>query len=330
MRKKGFVLSCVLCACLIFGAGCGKKEVSETSEKISYGTEIYDQAKIDRILKDAKQSKKFSADEAKQYQNYCIKNVKAVMSESDDNTGRILESIKIEYGELLEVEPGNYGASAAFSQFAIDCTYLGLYLEDDSVGKKAGEIGLRYVSQVLQAKDEYQKTLKEFKTFFSKNIEKLYDECYYAGNYVIGKSRMKEGEYVLFTDHTEEGSDYTLYSSANRDSILFQGKFSYDVILSVEYGELLEIGDGCRAMPIEKVSEIDEEKGTMFKVGTNLPAGTYRLKVTGDGQGRYLLYSSSRPHETMKEEKTFAGTGKVTVQDGDYLILEYCHIVSKK
>ena len=162
---------------------------------------------------------------------------------------------------------------------------------------------------------------------FSEQIEELFGDCFYPGEYVVGKGRMKEGEYVLFTDNTEEGANYTVYSSEYRDKIVFRGTFFYDVILTLDYGEFFELESGCKAVSVDAAGLIDVERGTMFKVGTNLKAGTYRLKVTGNGEGRYLIYPSSRPHEQVKEEKTFKKTGKVTVKKGDYLILEYCHII---
>lgn len=69
----------------------------------------------------------------------------------------------------------------------------------------------------------------------------------------------------------------------------------------------------------------------MFKVGTYLPAGEYKISVDEDsvvGYG-YIEVSTDSSHvlSSIKSNDNIDGDSYITVSDGEYLKLSGCHIV---
>lgn len=320
---KGIVLKAVtvLSFCVLCTAGCSNGKLSEDNAS-GTGSTTADHIATE-ISEENVASKILSAEETEQYKESCRQTVQSSMDNNDDNTNRALESIEAEFGDLKEVTSENYGASKSFSQFALDCTYLDMYMEEDSPGDEVGTRGLKFVSQILQGQEGYEKTLKNFQIFYSDNIEELYDHCYYTGRYVVGDSKITAGEYVLFTDNPD-GAAYTVYADADGGKAVLRGTLMYNIILSLKDGECLEMGRNCKAVPIEEVTYIDEEEGTMFKTGTHLDAGTYTL--SSDGSAAYIVYGDSR-QENIIAKNEFDTETTVTVKDGEYLFLDRCNLV---
>ena len=63
----------------------------------------------------------------------------------------------------------------------------------------------------------------------------------------------------------------------------------------------------------------------MFKIGTHLDAGEYKLEATGSS-GYYCVYNDGRQDDIATNDN-FSGVAYVTVQDGQYLLLTRCKIV---
>lgn len=141
-----------------------------------------------------------------------------------------------------------------------------------------------------------------------------YDE----GMYKIGTD-ISAGEYIVFAS---KGTGYFCVSSdSNQNDILFNENFDYNSILTVRDGEYLDL-TRCYAIPAEENPEIDVNASGMFKVGTHIPAGEYRLESFG-GTGYYCIYSDSRQNDIIANDN-FDGQNYVTVSDGQYLVLVRC------
>ena len=61
----------------------------------------------------------------------------------------------------------------------------------------------------------------------------------------------------------------------------------------------------------------------MFKVGTHIPAGEYKID-SGTDSGYYCIYSNSRQDSIIANDN-FTGQNYVTVSDGQYLVLNRCN-----
>lgn len=146
---------------------------------------------------------------------------------------------------------------------------------------------------------------------------------YVKGGYHVGDN-IPSGEYVLLSDG---GSGYFCVSSdANGDNITFNGNFGYDYIITVNDGEYLRLSR-CKAYPYNEWKQnnsLDTTKSGMFKIGSDLPAGTYTLNST-EGEGYWCVYSDSRESDIVSNEN-FSGQSYCQVSDGQYLLLNRCTI----
>ena len=128
------------------------------------------------------------------------------------------------------------------------------------------------------------------------------------------------GAYVIST--AREASDY--------DQIIDYNYFSYNAIIRIAEGQYLYLVD-CTASPVDEVPQLDYSRGEMYKVGLQLPAGTYRLKSNGSSYsyGRaYILSAPSDNYEDVVESFTVSDDAKtvVTVKSGQYLQLKNCFV----
>lgn len=143
-------------------------------------------------------------------------------------------------------------------------------------------------------------------------------KTYPAGQYKVGTD-IEAGEYVLFA---KGGMGYFCISSdSNGDDIIQNDNFDYNSIVTVTDGQYLELVR-CKAEPIDDADEIALTATGMFKVGTHIPAGEYKLIADG-GLGYYCIYDSST-HENIISNNNFDNTQYVTVSDGQYLVLVRC------
>lgn len=141
---------------------------------------------------------------------------------------------------------------------------------------------------------------------------------YDAGNYKVGVD-IPAGEYLVFA---KSGKGYFCVSSdSNQSDITFNDIFDYNSIITVKNGEYLELSK-CYAVPLEEDPEVKLNGSGMFKVGTHIPAGEYKVEATDD-RGYYCIYPDSR-HQNIASNDIFEGQKYVTVSDGQYLILSKC------
>ena len=138
---------------------------------------------------------------------------------------------------------------------------------------------------------------------------------YDAGMYKVGAD-IPAGEYIVFAPG---GRGYFCVSSdSNQNDILFNENFDYNSIITIRDGEYLDL-TRCYAVPAEENPDVDVSATGMFKVGTHVPAGEYKLESVG-GTGYYCIYSDSRQDDIIANDN-FDGQNYVTVSDGQYLVL---------
>lgn len=143
-------------------------------------------------------------------------------------------------------------------------------------------------------------------------------ERFDAGQYKVGVD-IPAGEYVVFA---KDSGYFCVSSDSNGNDILFNDNFDYNSIITIFDGEYLELSR-CYAIPFDMVEEMETGKtGCMFKVGTHIRAGEYKLDA-GFDSGYYCIYSNSR-HDYIIANDNFEGQRYVTVSDGQYLLLSRC------
>ena len=141
-----------------------------------------------------------------------------------------------------------------------------------------------------------------------------------SGQYKIGVD-MTSGEYVIFAE--ENLGYFAVTSDANGNDIIVNDNFEYNSIMTVVDGEYLELSRAY-AVPIENVTSLPIDQADMFKVGTFLPAGEYKV-ISDDELGYYCIYGDNRQSDIVANDN-FNGQSYITVSDGQYLVLSRCHI----
>lgn len=150
--------------------------------------------------------------------------------------------------------------------------------------------------------------------------------CYDEGQYKVGKD-IPEGKYVLLT--TFYSGYFAVTSDANGNDIVFNDNFDTNSIITIYDGEYLTLSR-CIAVPEEEyhskyVINYKDNTGVMLMVGTDIPAGEYKL-TSEDGQlGYYCVYESSRQDKIVANDN-FNNSAYVSVKDGQYLVLNRCYV----
>lgn len=160
---------------------------------------------------------------------------------------------------------------------------------------------------------------------------------YPEGSYEAG-TEIPAGEYMLLcSDYSDSDYTYggayvisTAREASDYDQIIDYNYFSYNAIIRIAEGQYLYLVD-CTASPVDEVPQLDYSRGEMYKVGLQLPAGTYRLKSNGSSYsyGRaYILSAPSDNYEDVVESFTVSDDANtvVTVKSGQYLQLKNCFV----
>lgn len=180
----------------------------------------------------------------------------------------------------------------------------------------------RYLGDESIGLDSLKEMFKELRIGESQestdNSETKITMKYTSGNYKVGTD-IPAGEYVVFA---ENGMGYFCVSpDSNQDDITFNDNFEYNSIITVNDGEYLELSS-CYAVPFKEEPELNLSGAGMFKVGTHIPAGEYKIESM-DSMGYYCIYPDSRQDDIISNDN-FEGQKYVTVADGQYLVLSRC------
>lgn len=154
---------------------------------------------------------------------------------------------------------------------------------------------------------------------------------YKSGQYKVGED-IPAGEYVVFADgflggYVERAKD----SSGDLDSIITNDTVDTNIIITVKDGEYFNISDAY-AMAIDDVPILDTTTGGMFKVGTHLKAGEYKIQIDEDASLGYgyieVATDSSGELDSIRTNDGLESSMYITVKDGEYLTLVDCHIAN--
>lgn len=150
-------------------------------------------------------------------------------------------------------------------------------------------------------------------------------DSYSEGNYIVGKD-IPAGEYRLYAlSQNSSGSGYyCVYPDAARSDILENENFDNNAIITLADGQLFELSRAT-AIPFEQsdYSLTDSKVDGTYKVGVEMPAGTYLLEQTGS-HGYWCIYDSSLPGRVIVQNNNFSNRDYVSVSDGQYLVLVGC------
>lgn len=152
-------------------------------------------------------------------------------------------------------------------------------------------------------------------------------DSYGEGMYKIGAD-LPAGEYVLLP-----ASEFSAYyevnssSSGKLDDIIDNDNFDGRRYLTVADGQYLTI-NRCTMVPLDKAPAVDTSSGVvpegMYRVGTDIPAGEYKLHNNADFDGYYEVRSSSiavEGFDSIIANDNFSGDVYVTVEEGQYLVV---------
>lgn len=151
---------------------------------------------------------------------------------------------------------------------------------------------------------------------------------YGEGMYKVG-SDIPEGEYIVLRNEDEKYyASICVSADSNKDDILTYHSVYTHHYVTVNKGQYFELS-GCTAVSaeanplvIESTENIPE--GT-YKVGTDIPAGEYKL--TADPDEYYSsssIYAGSEAESKLLSYNSVKTTSYVTVKDGQYLVLSHC------
>jgi len=155
----------------------------------------------------------------------------------------------------------------------------------------------------------------------AKEEPKQTTEKYYEGVHKVGTD-IPAGSYILISD--SEGY-FSINADANGDNILENDNFGKNTYINLKKNTYLELSD-CYAVPYSDditFEVIDNGYMTgMYKVGKDIPAGTYKLSVISSGY--YAIYDT--PYGEILSNDFFYGDNYVTVKKGQYLQLSDCYV----
>lgn len=207
-----------------------------------------------------------------------------------------------------------------FGKFVQTITYFEMNYEEGSVGNEIGVMGWEAIYSLMMDDGKFKDKMSDLKEYYEANISPIYETKYESGQYKAGID-IPSGEYIIFAD---SGSGYFAVTADNNgDDIIANENFDYNSIITVNDGEYLELSR-CKAVPISEVDNLPVDKANMFKIGTHLSAGEYKLVADSDS-AYYCVYNDGR-HEDIEANNNFSGQSYVTVLDGQYLLLSRCHI----
>ena len=158
------------------------------------------------------------------------------------------------------------------------------------------------------------------------------------GSYRVGED-VPAGDYIIYADdymgidtesHFTSGGDFEVRESTSADAnlVLYDGVDTF-AFVTITDGQYLKL-DRCSLYLIEYTDKIDITKEGGFRVGTDIPAGEY--KVVEDEDDEVLsypvisVYSSYASMTDLVTCQDVSGSGYIEVQDGQYLVLDDCNI----
>lgn len=156
---------------------------------------------------------------------------------------------------------------------------------------------------------------------------------YNSGTYEVGKD-IPAGEYLVLGDNVNKEVETSVLQTKDtkKEDALYDESVYGPIYVTVENGQYLNVENG-KIFEIEKAPSNTPKdkvyKDGMYKVGRDIKAGTYEVKATKD-DGEVEIYKDSKhTKDSLISKKEFKNTEKITVKDGEYIMLEDAEITVK-
>lgn len=313
------ILIVLLCTGLLMGCGTSTDtdvssipEETETSESISSVTEEVTESETQgRSLTDIYSEFKGDMDELAKELEFSDEMTEIMQSYFEDS----FDSVNNMNNFLDNEQDEN-----SFTKFVQAISYFELNYDEGTAGNDIGTMGWDAIHSLMIDDGNFKSKMSDLKEYYENNISPIYTTKYGEGQYKVGTD-IPSGEYVVLT-HSISGY-FAVTSDSNGDDIIANENFDYNSIVTVNDGEYLELSR-CEAVPIEEATNLPVDSANMLKIGTHLPAGEYKLVADSDS-AYYCIYNDSR-HNDIVANDNFSGQSYVTVLDGQYLLLNRCHI----
>lgn len=207
-----------------------------------------------------------------------------------------------------------------FAKFVQAISYFELNFGEGTAENQIGIMGWDAIYSLIMDDGKFKSKMSDLKEYYETNISSIYATKYESGQYKVGTD-IPAGEYVIFADGGPGYFEVT--SDSNGDDIIANENFEYNSIMTIKDGEYIELSRAY-AVPIEEVESLPTDKADMFKIGTFLPSGEYKV-VSDSGSGYYCIYGDDRQDNIIANDN-FEGQSYITVSEGEYLVLSRCHI----
>lgn len=151
---------------------------------------------------------------------------------------------------------------------------------------------------------------------------------YTEGMYKVGAD-IPAGEYIVLRNKDERYlSSVCVSSDSNKDDIIDYSLFDTHHYITVQDGQYIEL-NGCtaisskgRCVVVEDLKNISQ--GT-YKVGTDIPAGEYKLTADPDSLlSSVCIQDTSEADHDIISYNIVKNTSYITVKDGQYLVISDC------
>lgn len=150
---------------------------------------------------------------------------------------------------------------------------------------------------------------------------------YESGTYKIGTD-IPAGEYVLFANRLGGYFEVNSSSDGTLESIIANENFSYNTILTVDDGTYLKITNAY-AIPFDD-ADIDISGVGMYKVGTHIPSGEYRVIKDNSNVGGYIEVTNDSYHilNSIVSNENFENNTYITLYEKQYVKIVGAHLES--
>lgn len=182
---------------------------------------------------------------------------------------------------------------------------------------------LIFTSSSLAEKEWEEQERKENGEFLSSPYE--------DGVYEIGMD-IPAGEYVLIQNDGNKGYFEVTYDLSGSGGTFFSNGIVNNRSIVTLNKNLYVTTDRCILYPIEEAPAVEILSNIlpsgMYLVGTDIPAGTYTVRPTGESMGLFSIESDSlhRPESTIDSQR-FSSEITITVEDGQYITLSSAELI---
>ena len=147
---------------------------------------------------------------------------------------------------------------------------------------------------------------------------------YKASTYKVGAD-IPAGEYYIKCTSTYMAY-FAISSDSSDNSIIENENFYGHHFVTLENGQYFTITRSqCTAVKniTLKVDLTDIEAG-MYRVGTDIPAGEYKVVNVSTSSAYFAVYDNSKATRKIRKNDNFEGSEYITVYSGEYLYLKNC------